>query len=52
MKQWMKRASAAVLAGLALSSGALAAGTEVPSRTNVVPPVQKAELIKKHCRLD
>lgn len=40
MKQWMKRTSAAVLAGLALSSGALAAGTEVPSRTNVVPPVQ------------
>ena len=40
MKQWMKRTSAAVLAGLALTSSALASGTAVTLQENAVPAAQ------------
>ena len=40
MKQWMKRTSAAVLAGLALTSSALASGTAVTLQENAVPATQ------------
>ena len=51
MKQWMKRTSAAVLAGLALTSSALASGTAVTLQENAVPATQITASAQQDWRL-
>lgn len=51
MKQWMKRTSATVLAGLALTSSALASGTAVTLQENAVPATQITASAQQDWRL-